>query len=94
MAQDLHHDALVDALGQKQRGGCVAGVMQPVTADPGRLEQRFPFTAVGAGIDRPAGGLSPDEPAVMPEGPGGLPFGSLGDLVIAQRSNQLRRPGR
>ena len=58
MAEDSHHDALVDALGQEQRGGGVAGVMQPGIADPGRLEQRFPFAPVGAGIDRLAGGLA------------------------------------
>ena len=58
------------------------GVMQPGIADPGRLKQCFPFAPVGTWIDRLAGGLAPDEPAVVPQGSGCIPFGGLGGLVV------------
>ena len=39
VAEDLHHHALVDALGEQQGGSCVAGVMNANWADSGRVQQ-------------------------------------------------------
>src|SRR5262245_12091118 len=58
MAEDFHHDALIDVLGQEQGSRRYAGRHAAGHRDPSRLEQRFPFAPVGARIDRLAGGLA------------------------------------
>jgi hypothetical protein len=68
VAKDLHHRALVDALGEQQGGGCVPGIMNADLPDSGRFEQTSPFVPVGVLADRPSVGLAPDEVAVAPGG--------------------------
>jgi UTRA domain len=63
VAEDFHYDSLIDALGQRQRGGRVPGVMDPGVTDSGGFEQGFPFVPVGVRADRPPVGLAPDKEA-------------------------------
>lgn len=81
MAEDLHDDTLIDALGQQQGGRGVAGVMDPHLADPGRLQQGVAFVPVSVVTDWPAVGLAPDEVAIVPGWPGGHAFVKLGGPV-------------
>jgi hypothetical protein len=66
VAQDLHHNALVNTLGEHEGGGGVPGVMDPHPADTGGFQQGMPFVSVGMGADRPPVGLAPDEVAITP----------------------------
>ena len=81
MAEDLHHDALIDALGEQQGGRGMPGVMNANPADSGRFQQSFPFVPVGVVANRPAVGLAPDEVAVVPGWPGGHALLELGGPV-------------
>ena len=56
MAKDLHHNTLVDALGEQQGGGRVPGVMNANLMDPSRFEQSSPFPqSAWLPIGRPLG---------------------------------------
>ena len=81
MAEDLHDDALIDALGEQQCCRGVAGVVDTHPADSGRFQQGMPFVPVGVVANRPPVGLAPYEVALMPAGPGGHALVELGGPV-------------
>jgi hypothetical protein len=69
VAEYLHHDALVNALGQQESGRGVPGVMNPHPADTGRCQQGIPFVPVSMSADRAPVGLAPDEIAACASWP-------------------------
>src|SRR5215468_1844590 len=81
MAEDLHDDALIDALGEQQRGRGVTGVVDAHPADSGRFQQGMPFVPVGMIANRPPAGLAPYEVALVPAWPGGHALVELGGPV-------------
>jgi hypothetical protein len=66
MSEDLHHDALINALSKQQSGRGVPGIMNPHPADSSGFEQILPFVPVGMRADGPPVGLTPDEVAAVP----------------------------
>lgn len=91
MAQDLHHNALIDAQGEQQGGSGVPGIMDPDLADSGRFEQSSPFVPVGVVTDRPPVGLAPDEIVIVPGWPGGHALVKLSGPVCLERRDELGR---
>ena len=69
MAEDLHDDTLIDALGEQQSGRGVSGVVYPSVTNTGRFEQGLPFVPVSMVTDRPAVALAPDKIGVFPGWP-------------------------
>ena len=93
MAEDLHHNALVNTLGEQEGGGGVPGVMDPHPTDTGCFQQGLPFVPVGMGADRPPIGLAPDEVAITPGSPGRHALMELDGPVRSERRYELGREG-
>jgi hypothetical protein len=86
VAEDLHDNALIDALREQKSGSGVPGVMDAHLPDTGRIEQHSPFGPVGMVPDRPTVSLAPDEIAVVPRWPGGHALVELSGPMCPERT--------
>jgi hypothetical protein len=89
VTEDLHYDALINALGEQQRGRSVPGIVNPHTPDSGGFEQRVPFVPVSVGANRPPVGLAPDEIAIVPGWPSGHALMELVGAMSFERCDEL-----
>jgi hypothetical protein len=93
VAEQLLNDRQGDALVYRDGGGRVSHRMHAMVPQAGRLQDVRPLLPVGAGIERPAVLLAPDEVVIFPDVRGGQPLTGLGSPVLLQHRDELRRGG-
>ena len=90
MAEDLHHDTLVNTLGEQQCGGGVPRIMNSHVTETRLPEECFPLVPVSVSINGPPVGLTPNEVTVVPGRPNRHALLELSRPVSLERRYQLR----
>ena len=88
MAEHLHDDSGVHALGQQQGRCGVPPVMQSDFAHARLAQEGLPGTPIRLALDRPAVGLSEDQVVVLPEQTGVRALLELSGAVGSQRLHE------
>ena len=91
MAEDLHDYALIDALGEQERGRGMPSVVDTDAAGFRLLSTRRSTRPSSVIANRPPVGLAPYEVALMPGWPGGHALVELGGPVRFEGRDERRR---
>lgn len=89
--QQVHERPGVDAVGEKQRGGGVTGVVDASVTNTGETQHLLPLRPIAARVDR-CPELRGEDPVVLgPQEARLEPLGGLGGLMGAQERRQAGR---